>query len=187
MQNFIGVYKNVFSEQYCNAVIHHFENCEKTGLALVRTQPSKLVANDSLLYLTGVNSLNLIHSQELATEFTAKFSDCFSDYANNYSAVLDMQGLSVYSMKVQKTQIGQGYHAWHCESGDKQVANRVLAYTLYLNNVDEGGETEFLYQHQREKAELGKLVIWPAGFTHTHRGNPPISNTKYIVTGWVEF
>ena len=30
------------------------------------------------------------------------------------------------------------------------------------------------------------MVIWPAYFTHLHRGNPPISNEKWIVTGWYE-
>ena len=65
--------------------------------------------------------------------------------------------------------------------------DRVLAWMLYLNDVDEGGETEFLYQHVRFKPKRGDFLVWPGGFTHTHRGNPPISNDKYICTGWVEW
>ena len=42
-------------------------------------------------------------------------------------------------------------------------------------------------KHLRVKPKQGTLVIWPAAFTHTHRGNPPLSNDKYIVTGWTEF
>ena len=57
---------------------------------------------------------------------------------------------------------------------------------LYLNSVTEGGETEFLYQKRRIKPQQGRLVIFPAGFTHTHRGNPPLSGDKYILTSWVE-
>jgi hypothetical protein len=77
-------------------------------------------------------------------------------------------------------------HNWHSENSNRHVQNRLLAYTLYLNDVDEGGETEFLYYHKRLKPKAGTLAIWPAGFAHTHRGNPPLSNEKYIITGWVE-
>ena len=55
---------------------------------------------------------------------------------------------------------------------------------LYLNTIEDGGETEFLYQGKRVKAEQGKLLIWPAGFTHVHRGNPPLKESKYILTSW---
>ena len=57
---------------------------------------------------------------------------------------------------------------------------------LYLNDVDDGGETEFLHQSKRVKPEEGTFLIWPAGFTHMHRGNPPLKGEKYIVTSWVE-
>ena len=58
---------------------------------------------------------------------------------------------------------------------------------VYLNDVTEGGETEFLYQKCRFKPEKNTILIWPAQFTHVHRGNPPLSNDKYIITGWVEY
>jgi len=56
-----------------------------------------------------------------------------------------------------------------------------------LNDVKEGGETEFLYQSVRVSPKKGTLVIWPAAFTHVHRGNPPLSGTKYIMTSWLEY
>ena len=46
-------------------------------------------------------------------------------------------------MSIQKTRPHQGYHAWHCECADLCTSSRVMAYTLYLNSVEEGGETEF--------------------------------------------
>ena len=56
-----------------------------------------------------------------------------------------------------------------------------------MNDVEEGGELEFLHQNLRFKPRKGDFLIWPAHFTHMHRGNPPISNTKYIATGWYEW
>ena len=58
---------------------------------------------------------------------------------------------------------------------------------FYLNDVQEGGETEFYYQDLSIKPRKGTMVIAPAYFTHTHRGNVPISNDKYILTSWVQF
>jgi hypothetical protein len=53
-----------------------------------------------------------------------------------------------------------------------------------LNDVYEGGETEFV-DGTLIKPERGKLIIFPAYWNYHHQGRPPISNTKYIVTGWI--
>jgi hypothetical protein len=63
----------------------------------------------------------------------------------------------------------------------------MLVITLYLNTVEEGGETEFLYQSSRISPVQGTLSISPAAWTHTHRGNPPLKGNKYIITTWLEF
>ena len=89
-------------------------------------------------------------------------------------------------MKIQKTEPAQGYHVWHSENTQKHHSSRLLTWILYLNTIEDGGESEWLYLSKRSKAQEGKLVLWPAGFTHTHRGNPPLKETKYIMTGWVE-
>ena len=61
---------------------------------------------------------------------------------------------------------------------------------LYLNTLapEEAGETEFLYQQKRIKTEENAMLIWPAAFTHTHRGNAVYGeNYKYVATGWFYF
>ena len=59
-------------------------------------------------------------------------------------------------------------------------------FILYLNDVEEGGETEFLYYPKRIKPKQGTIILFPGSMTHTHRGNQTLSNEKYIITGWVE-
>ena len=82
-----------------------------------------------------------------------------------------------------------GYFAWHAEvsPGDPsgEPLHRVLPFMVYLNDVDEGGETEWHHQGLRLKPRRGTLVMWPAYFTHTHRGLVPKSSDKYIVTSWI--
>ena len=75
-------------------------------------------------------------------------------------------------------------HSWHFENGSVTYSPRTFVVQLYLNDNFDGGETEFLYQNRREQAEEGDVLIFPAGFTHTHRGNPPIGGHKYLITSW---
>lgn len=84
-----------------------------------------------------------------------------------------------------------GYPHWHSEQfpqlGHNEALHRVVLYMFYLNDVAEGGETEFLYQGRKLKPTKGTMVIAPAGFTHSHRGNMPLSGDKYIATSWIMF
>ncbi len=85
---------------------------------------------------------------------------------------------------IQKYKPGEGFAGWHFENSYGN-GNRVLAWMIYLNDVKDGG-TEFKYQNHTERAELGKILIWPGDWTFTHRGQVSYSETKYIVTGWYE-
>lgn len=55
---------------------------------------------------------------------------------------------------------------------------------IYLNTVEKGGKTDFPNQGLSVKPEAGKVVIWPAAYTHPHRSAPDLDEWKYIVTGW---
>lgn len=188
IKNFVGIFKNAYSKEYCEGVIEQYNSMVASGHGQTRFQSHgdiKTHKDDTQLFADDIDYIPL-------RQTTAKFNKIFWEtyypiYAQEY-AVLNNAGRHCnYAFKVQKTKIGGGYHVWHCEASERNVCNRLLTWMVYLNDVHEGGETEFLYQHMRVKPEQGTLLIWPAAFTHTHRGNPPLSNEKYIVTGWTEF
>ena len=80
----------------------------------------------------------------------------------------------------------EGYHVWHIEHGKGfDNESRAFVFSIYLNDVEEGGETEFLNQSVRVQPKAGRIVIWPAAFPYVHRGNPPLSGEKYILTSWM--
>mgnify|MGYP000099896027 CR=1 FL=1 len=95
-------------------------------------------------------------------------------------------------INAQKYDKGRGnYGYWHSEiypqPGHNDALHRVLLFLIYLNDVEEGGETDFYYQDKSVKPKAGTMVIAPCGFTHTHRGNIPVSSDKYVLTSWVLF
>lgn len=84
-----------------------------------------------------------------------------------------------------------GYPYWHCELYPRdprgETLHRHLLWTIYLNDGFDAGETEFLYQQRKIAPRTGSLLIAPAAFTHTHRGNRPAGADKFIATSWVLF
>ena len=94
-------------------------------------------------------------------------------------------------LNVLKYQAGRGsYSQWHAEvfpEPSGEALHRAAFFIYYLNDVEVGGETEFYFQNLKVSPRKGRLVIAPAGFTHTHRGNRPESGDKYILTSWLLF
>ena len=193
--DFIEAYDNVFTPEYCEKVINHFEHRAVLGHAKSRVEredaPSLYKKDDSMFVGCEREFLELpvIHTeQSLNDEFFDKFFNvAYENYRQKYSILDSCDEHRIYSLKIQRTKPNGGYHVWHAESTTRDTCNRVLAFTVYLNDDFEAGETEFLHQERRVPPKQGTVAIWPAGFTHVHRGNPPIHGTKYIITGWVEF
>jgi len=118
--------------------------------------------------------------------------DNFANYGEQRSQALVKYLYRSGMINVQKYEkdVG-GYPHWHSEqfpqAGHNEALHRVVLYMFYLNDVEEGGETEFFYQNRKLSPKRGTMVIAPAGFTHSHRGNMPKSGDKYIATSWVMF
>lgn len=120
-------------------------------------------------------------------QYGSVLSSCIDAYVQRYNCC-GTYGISIQleTWIIQHYNIGGGFKVWHSErmSGNFPICNRQLVFMTYLNTVKDGG-TEFLYQNSQIEAVKGLTLIWPADWTHTHRGI--ISNTKEktIVTGWI--
>jgi len=191
IENFIGTFDNVFDEQYCKSIIDHFEKLNNfhrvRKRADVTGQPA-IEQQTDVYHPYLENDSSFINANEIILqEFNVKLQECYQLYVKKYP-ILDAMARHRLNLdvKIQKTIPGEGYHIWHCEHNGVIHGKRMFLVILYLNEV-KGGETEFLYQHKRIDPKAGRLLICPSGFTHTHRGNPPLNGLKYILNGWIEF
>lgn len=102
----------------------------------------------------------------------------------NYS-VLEFTNFHIENFMIQKYKKCEGKYVYHNDfSSDSSTERyRMVTFIWYLNDVCEGGETEF-WGNYTIKPEKGKLVFFPASWTYPHRGKMPISNDKYIITNW---
>lgn len=190
---FIGIYKNVYPPGYCSFMIEQFENLEQNGVGRNRQMSDGVYAHlkqDHQIFLDISNHPTLNFNNEHPVDiFYNGLQRCYDEYTTKYSVLKTSGSIRGMDMKMQRTSPGGGYHVWHAEQGEG-CARRVLVYMLYLNTVpvEEAAETEFLYQRLRINPVENTLIIWPAAYTHAHRGNPLLGEGyKYVITGWFSF
>ena len=180
-EDHIGIFDNFVDEKLIDDLISFFKENEELGKIYDRyegqNQPRHIIDDTTTIP-------NVLFKKPFTEIF---FADIYPHYRKKYSSLNVMAYHTIFDMKLQKSKPGQGYHIWHYEKDSMENRNRVLAFILYLNDINEGGETEFLYQKYRIQPKRNRFILWPASFTHTHRGNPPLKEDKYILTGWVEF
>lgn len=167
------------SEQWTQEVAH-LQNAVLNGLIqYVRKYPFVLVGSIALQVQTpdGLEQISYVDIPKLNDQSLAR---------------LIQTVFRLGSINIQKYDQNEGgYFYYHSEiyphpnDAMNDALHRKLLWMFYLNDVEEGGETEFFHQKLITKPKQGSLVIAPAGFTHTHRGNMPVSNDKYIFTSWV--
>jgi prolyl 4-hydroxylase len=67
------------------------------------------------------------------------------------------------------------------------VSNRYLVFLWYLNEVEAGGETEFVDLGVKVKPAAGRLLVFPPYWMFQHAGRPPLSGDKYILSTYFLF
>jgi len=148
------------------------------------------------IWREGQNQLNKKHKDCLTVDLIGNFKRQYIEYLyqstqkyidkyKNCDLLVDRWGVTE-GIGLQYYKPTAGFHGWHCERSSKYqpVGSRHLVFMTYLNDVTDGGETEFYYQDIKVKPEKGLTLIWPSDWTHTHRGITSLTQEKYIVTGW---
>jgi hypothetical protein len=198
IDDFIHVVDDVLTEETCVDVINSFEYADKCGQSYRRSKEEESLKKDTSLDLSEIH-MDAVHSitpNDNILLVVKQANDHIKLYVDKYkngitSLITGLEtgntGISPTGFKIQKTRPSEGYHLWHCENASPMFKTRCISFILYLNDIEQGGETEFLYLSKRVQPKAGRLLIFPAGFTHCHRGNPPLSGDKYIATGWMEY
>ena len=168
-QDFIMVWDDVFPQDFCDWLIDYMDH---SGYLSPRRNN---YLSDKQVEMHNFSPGEADYLQNIVNL-------CCIEYIDNYPYLRSYPYMSSCVM-LQKTAPTEGYHAFHAEDSTWNTQMRTLAWMVYLNDVDEGGETEYLYQKLKIEPKRGRVVIWPGSFTHIHRGNPPMSD-KYIATGW---
>tara|TARA_B100001778_G_scaffold273193_1_gene235561 strand:- start:45 stop:629 length:585 start_codon:yes stop_codon:yes gene_type:complete len=182
--DFLEVYDDTLSKEECDKLIKDFEDVSPlSGRKFYETGESQQKYSTTLYSDTRDG---LFKAFNIPTNISLQKG--IEAYKEKYSFLNDISLWSCWRYyNIQKYEEGQGYYRLHCEhdSADTSGSYRILAWMIYLNDAECG--TEFPYQNKILDAKAGRLVIWPAAWSHPHKGVTPNKGLKYIATGWYNF
>ena len=190
----IGRYRNAGFEAVADAVSEFYgrrDDLQRPGVAFGpdgQTEPAKVSTDISLVAIDRSDPEAFALSQLILRGVNAGLERYLQDRPL-WRECCPEQSLFVNPIfNIQHYAPGEGFKRWHCDwtisDEATEPVHRVLAWILYCNDVDNAG-TEFHWQEHHEPAERGKLVIFPAGPSHIHRGRVNATDSKLIATGWI--
>jgi len=186
--NFIGSWiMNPLS--ICDELITYFEsnqNKQKRGTSGVG---KNLDIKNSIDITVSPKEIKLPGNEVFEKYFHNLFS-CYKDYVLQWPFLsVFPENLQVGKFNLQRYQSGQHFQSMHAERTSLETLHRVFAWMTYLNDVDvkEGGSTFFSHYGLEVQPRKGLTLIWPAEWTHAHKGNLLNADSKYIITGWMHF
>ncbi|MFY0649134.1 MAG: 2OG-Fe(II) oxygenase [Methylophilaceae bacterium] len=123
--------------------------------------------------------------QNLRIYFDHLFN-CYTEYRAQWPFLNEVfEKVDIGSFNIQKYSPGGHFNKLHSERTSIKTLHRLFAFMTYLNDDFEDGETFFEHYSLSVKPKKGKTLIWPAEWTHAHKGNVVNNGSKYIITGWL--
>ena len=181
--NFIEIYDNALTSEMCKGIIHFFDvappEIKYDGGTSLWVNKNVKDSTDITMHFDRLTEPDQIIISALRTGIE-KYKEKHTETEN----VAAWSLTDIYN--IQKYEPTQGYHFPHCECANG-ITKRILAWMIYLNTVTDKGGTRFTNYDIVTDAVEGRLLIWPAYWTHTHHGVVSPTQTKYIATGWFEF
>ena len=129
----------------CTDIIEYYKFISTNGLTIKRHAEKGAADSQIFMHELPVEYFHDNLSRSIFQRWNYVTDQALREYVLKYDILVGRRFQHTMA-KIQKTEPGQGYHAWHYES-TPSVPYRKLATMIYLNDNFDGGETEFLYQH----------------------------------------
>ena len=188
--NFIQYSKNVLSLEECQNIINFYENSKE-----YHTDGN--FGGDNIDYEKKkccemfIDGLEINPKNEYFSCLSRSLVKHIQQYRKDYPFLENVFYWDLSScFKIQKYLPKEAYFLTHCENDgyrNGEMERRMIAWMIYLNDVTDGGETNFPTQRKKFAPRAGDVLLWPAYWTHPHHGIPSPSQIKYIVTGWFSY
>jgi prolyl 4-hydroxylase len=181
LNDFIQIHEDVLDDTTCKFLINLFEEQKDKHEVVVNDRKPNFVQFNLTENSNISNKVTNIHN--LLIKKTMDYRD---QYYKTYDKRVFPEKHSFEQFRIKRYNPGEDQaFDTHVDVVDHETSRRYVSFMWYLNDVKEGGETEFL--DLIVKPERGKLIIFPPLWMFPHKGKDPISNSKYILSTYLHY
>ena len=180
--DYLEIYENMLSKELCDKIIELFLKEKNKHDGYTSSGIKKEIKNTTDFHLKNSKTLEWLNIDKQLYNILNK---CLIKYRDKYDAFKGYNKIDDTGFQIQRYVKNEGFYVYHHDFFVEQKKHRILTFLFYLNDVEEGGETEFFYGKIKVKPETGKCVLFPASWTFPHKATMPLSNDKFVVTGWL--
>ena len=192
-QTFIG--GGYMSEEICDEVLDFYNNNKSSQISgTIGSDEKNDGSQNKFDPIVNVEAkkctqLNIIPNAQELTLYNIHLQAILDDYKQKYKWADFVKTYDIIeNMIIQHYKPGEGFYKWHMQqNGYANTVYRHLVFMTYLNDVENGGTEFYHFPDLKIQARKGLTLIWPAGWTHTHKGVISNVDEKYIITGWYSF
>jgi len=182
LKEYIRIYDDVLDYNVCKNAVELFKHDENI-VTLEEPQMSSL-------------NMTIMSEEKKHPEWTAVHNhllQVISAAAQQYAIEMKMDKYwprenSLEQLKMHKycASSGDKFDS-HIDVGNYESARRFCGFFLYLNDVDQGGETFFDHLDYKIAAKCGRIVLFPSNWMYPYAELPPESADKYTVTTYLHY
>lgn len=178
--------KELISKDLCQAIIENYTQDARKHLGYAVSGRSEYKSLDDVKVSTDLELSTEGVWAAVHAELHPAVSRVVASLAAQFPP-LQVFPLRCTGYKIQHYKKGEGRFKWHFDALGPGAWDRQLAMIIYLNSVEDGGETCFHRQKLKIKPVAGDAVFFPTFWTHMHCGEIPRSEDKYVISSFVCF
>lgn len=181
LNDLIQVYENALDFEICDFLISVFDNVSNLHERIENDGRPNFTQFNLTENSKATNELNSIHSHVIKNTF--KYRDKYYEFIDK-RVFPESHAFEQFRIKKYNPG-GTDMFDTHVDVQDYASARRFLSFMWYLNDVEQGGTTTF--NGMTIVPKKGTLVVFPPLWMFPHRGDPPLSGPKYILTGYLHY
>lgn len=197
MHQFIREFPSIISPELCTQLIAKFDHYETNPTQRIRVvdkfltdggSPGDVRSKEAQVIYLDPDVLQAEDPEFLGMiqQCHQNIAHCVDEYIRSFE-IIKPAPIQVDQVDFMKYPRGEGFYGRHIDAGSRALQHRVLSFVLYLNDVGEGGETDFPLQGKQIAPQAGKLAIFPSAFCFVHGSTMAVSDPKYVLVAFSSY